>query len=145
MGYTPVECADEAVYELAQAFTTEGFPPQVTADVLGWATADARPMLSLLMDGKHYPEALKRIDLMGQEVSTLETQKEDLTKANTSLAKAETICEEQLTLTQKAVDSQKEATVAVKTELKAEKPKKWLWGAIGVGAGWLLKVILVSL
>jgi len=131
--------------ELAQAFTTEGFPPQVTADVLGWATTDARPILSLLIDGKHYPEALKRIDLMGQEVGTLTTQKDALTQSNTALAKAETTCEGQLAFTQKAVDSQKEATVAVKTELKAEKKKKWFWGVIGVGAGYLLKVVLVAL
>jgi len=130
--------------ELAQAFTTEGFQPQVTADVLGWATADARPMLSLLIDGKHYPEALKRVDLMGQEVGTLTAQKDALTQSNTALAKAETTCEGQLAFTQKAVDSQKEATVAVKTELKAEKKKKWFWGVIGVGAGYLLKVVLVA-
>lgn len=121
--------------QLAEAFTEAGFPPRIEGDALAWATGDARPMLPLIVDGKSYPEALERIEVMGEQINILSGQKDDLLKAG-DLTSQQLVAKD-------GVIHEKDVVIGAKdSQISAEKKKKVIWGAIGVGAGFLLKIVL---
>ena len=135
--------------DLASAFTTEGFQPTEVGPTMGWPLVMAPPMLGLIQDGKQYPEALARIDALGQEV-TLHEQKEtdlaaavnDQTKRGDSLdgaltdsKTAESDCEQ--------AGQQKDIVIAAdKTIIKQEKKQKTVWGVISGVAGTVFGILI---
>ncbi len=121
--------------ELAQAFTDAGFPPRVEGDALKWFTPDARPMLATLVDGKNYPEALERIEVMGEQVNILSEQK-------ALLKEAIGVADQQLSVKDGVIQNKDIVIQAKDSQISAEKKKKVVWAAIGAGAGFLLKIIL---
>ena len=121
--------------QLAEAFTEAGFPPRVDGDALKWFTPEARPMLAVLVDGKNYPEALERIEVMGEQINILSDQ-----KAN--LLQTVGIADQQIDAKDGVIQNKDIVISAKDSQISAEKKKKVIWGAIGVGAGFLLKIIL---
>lgn len=134
---------------LAAAFTTEGFPPSEVGPTMGFPLVMAPPMLGLIQDGKQYPEALTRIDALGQEVTLHEQKETDLASAMDNQTKrgdsldsaladsktAESDCEQ--------AGAQKDIVIAAdKAEIKDVKKQRTTWGAIGAAAGTILGVLL---
>jgi hypothetical protein len=134
---------------LAADFTTEGFPPSEIGATMGWPLTMAPSMLGLIQDGKQYPEALTRIDALGQEVTLHEQKEADLTTAVTDQTKrgdsldtalasskvAESDCEQ--------AGAQKDIVIAAdKAQIKDAKKQRITWGAIGAAAGTAFGVLL---
>jgi len=137
---------------LAIAYDAAGFAPVINGESLAFTTVQARPMLVLIEDGKNYPAAVARIGVMGEEVDTLTQQTTELNGAvanqtkrgdalDTALAQSklgETACENEVADLKVAISAENKI-------ISAEKPKKYLWGIVGVAGGFLLKVLLMAL
>jgi hypothetical protein len=106
-------------------------------------------MLGLIQDGKQYPEALTRIDALGQEVTLHEQKESDLTTAVTDQTKRGDSLDTALT-DSKAAESdceqagaQKDIVIAAdKAQIKDAKKQRITWGAIGAAAGTAFGVLL---
>jgi hypothetical protein len=151
----------ETTQGLAQAFVEVGLPPipfipSVQGADLGWPIAIARPMLGLVRDGQAYPKALEKTAAQETAIGILTVQTEELgaalddktkeaetqAKAYDEMATAEAACEKQATALKAEIKGHEGLQKATDLELKAERPKKYLWGAGGVGIGWILKVLV---
>jgi hypothetical protein len=149
---------------LAQAFKDEGLPPlpfipAVQGADLGWPVAIARPMLGLVRDGKAYPKALQKSEAQEAAIDLLTTQTEELgaalddktkeaevqAQAFDRMSQAEAACEEQAQALKDEIKGHEGLQKATELELKAERPKKYLWGAGGVGLGALLMKLILLL
>ena len=137
--------APTATADLAKAFASEGFPPVVEMDALKWTTADARPMLPLIQDGKNYPLALERIGNLESQTNILSAQKDDLGKANEALQTANGLAEGQITALQGVHAEDGKIIGGLETKVKVEKGKGWFKGGIGIAIGYAIKALLVAL
>jgi hypothetical protein len=102
-------------------------------------------MLPLVMDGKNYPSALERINLMGQEEVALNTALDDQTKRADSLDTALASAKQGEAACQDEVTDLKTAVKAKDKIIGAEKRSKGVWGAVGFALGFLAKWAIVAL
>jgi predicted nuclease with TOPRIM domain len=141
---------------LLGAFQIQGFQPFPIQDPksLAFPLENSTKILALVMDAREYPGALKRIELLedqnttlsnvmvskNQIITALNGALESTQKALIDMKEADRICEEELKNDKKAQDAMEGKTKAVEKELKAEKPKKWIYGGLGLllGLGALL-------
>jgi septal ring factor EnvC (AmiA/AmiB activator) len=141
---------------LLGAFQIQGFQPFPIQDPksLAFPLENSTRILALVMDGKNYPGALRRVALLEEQntalnslvdsknkvLDSMDKELESTQKALNDMKNAEKNCDDELKNNKKITDNLDGQIKALQKELKAEKPKKWLFGGMGLllGLGVLL-------